>query len=101
MPVEDLERGTCSVTGGVNDVVRSWTLLLYVWCCIITFTIQAHVGDALVGFLCMYINEHFQPQLSPMVHEKGAFQIPLQNALLIIQHNWDGIEQHVNHTSAN
>ena len=35
-----------------------------------------------------------------MVHEKGAFQIPLQNALLIIQHNWGGIEEHMNDTSA-
>ena len=93
------ERGTCGVTSGVNDVVHSCTPLLYVWCCIITFTIQAHVGDAFVGLLCMYINEHFQPKLRQVVHKKGAFQIPVQNALLIIQHNWGGIEQHMNHTS--
>ena len=36
--------GTCGVTTGVDDVLHSYTLLLYVWCCIITFTIQAHVG---------------------------------------------------------
>ena len=84
--------GSCGVASGVIDVVRSCTLLLYVWYCIIILTIQVHVTDALVGFLCMYINGHFQPKLSQMVHEKGAFQIPLQNALAIIQHNWRGIE---------
>ena len=57
-------------------------------------------GDALVGFLCMYINKHFQPKLSHMVHKKGAYQIPLQNILLIIQHKWGGIAQHRNHASA-
>ena len=95
------EGGTCCVTSGVIDVVRSCNLLLYVWCCINTFTIQAHATNALVGFLSMYINEHFQPKLSQMVYGKGAFQIPLQNALVISQHNWGGIEQHMNQTSAN
>ena len=28
--------------------------------------------DALVGFLCMYLNEHFQPKLNQMVYEKGC-----------------------------
>ena len=93
------EEGTCGVTSGFNDVVRSCTLLLYVWYRIITCTIQAPVGDALVVFLRMYINEHLQPKLSQMVYEKGAFQIPLQKALLIIQHSWGGIDQHMNHAS--
>ena len=75
-------------------------------CCFMFDAVSSHSqsrpmsGDALVGFLCMYINEHFQPKLSHIVHEKGAYQIPLQDILLMIQHNWGGIAQHRNHASA-
>ena len=75
-------------------------------CCLMFDAVSSHsqsrpmLGDALVGFLCMYINEYFQPKFSHMVHEKGAYRIPLQDILLIIQHNWGGIAQHMNHASA-
>ena len=93
---------------GVPVVLQLGLMMCFVvtLCCFMFDAVSSHsqsrlmLGDALVGFLCVYTNEHFQPKLSHMVHEKGAYQILLQDILLIIQHNWGGIGQHRNDASA-